>query len=213
MSLRIGIAKRVRSIAEIKQDIGHSWNKVYKDKLSSPLSFDSMSAQMLGVWTGISVSLFGCSLCKNHPIVKRGVEDMLSVCRQGFHCLENPMDWCLCKLLLIWAISFCKWIKAVPGENKAFSSVGAYCDLCFLVRLSEFLLNIMFWLCTRIPSSDFYKIRGRENAIFMRWGSVWKSLWLHISACETSDPRGAGGLGVFGSDSEKGIVRDKKIDA
>lgn len=90
MSLRTGIAKRVRSIAEIKQDIGHSWNKVYKDKLSSPLSIDSMSAQMLGVRTGISVSLFGWSLCKNHPIVK-GVEDMLSVCRQGFRCLENSI--------------------------------------------------------------------------------------------------------------------------
>lgn len=33
LSLRIEIAKRVRSITEIKYHIGHSWNKVYKDKI------------------------------------------------------------------------------------------------------------------------------------------------------------------------------------
>lgn len=51
-----------------------------------------MSAQMLGVQTGISVSFFGWSLRKIRPVIKRGVEDMLSVCRQGAHHLENPMD-------------------------------------------------------------------------------------------------------------------------
>lgn len=40
--------------------------------------------------------------------------------------------------------------------------------------------------------SEFHKIGGWDNPVFLKWRSLQKSLWLHISACKTSDPRGAG---------------------
>lgn len=51
LSLRIEIGERVRSVTEIKCHIGHSWNKVYKDK--SYFLFFHLSTQMLLVQIGI----------------------------------------------------------------------------------------------------------------------------------------------------------------
>ena len=172
-----------------------------------------MSAQMLLVQIGIRIILLGLSLHKNPPVAKGGVQYMLSVSRQGLRCLLAPC--CVLRTLVAEVCASYSWTasymgsnllkrneafwhdRTAPGENKAFHSAAAYSDLKFSVWFSEFLLKILFCLCTQIHSSDFHKIQGRENPRFLRRGSVPKSLWLHVSACKTSDPRGAGGVAEF----------------
>lgn len=158
MYLRAEIAKGVRSLTEIKCSIGHSWDKVHKNKsyfILSLLSFDSMSAQMLLIQVGVWVRTFGRTLDKNHPVVKGELKTCFQFTGSVQVLQEMLLTQGLTRLLLLWKSFLLPCVCSVYQSlldkcpsNGSFSLLSwkKYCSreiLGSVQSLTWFLKNLM----------------------------------------------------------------------